>query len=41
MGLIHDIPTCAELLARVEREANEVLSNLQNSVNGGPLKTRL
>jgi len=32
MGLIHDIPTCAELLARVEREAGEVLLNLSSSI---------
>ncbi|RMD43710.1 hypothetical protein DV735_g1448, partial [Chaetothyriales sp. CBS 134920] len=31
MGLIHDIPTVAEVLARVEREAGEVLRNLSNS----------
>ncbi|KAJ9602465.1 hypothetical protein H2200_013008 [Cladophialophora chaetospira] len=31
MGLIHDVPTCAELLARVEREAGEVLLNLTSS----------
>jgi hypothetical protein len=32
MGLIHDIPTCAELLARIEREAGEVLLNLSRSI---------
>ncbi|OAP62466.1 enoyl-[acyl-carrier protein] reductase I [Fonsecaea erecta] len=32
MGLIYDIPTCAELIARIEREAGEVLSNLSKSV---------
>lgn len=32
MGLIHDIPTCAELLARIEREASEVLLNLTSSI---------
>ncbi|KAH0836239.1 Nitronate monooxygenase [Fonsecaea pedrosoi] len=32
MGLIHDIPTCAELIARIEREAEEVLSNLSRSI---------
>ncbi|KAI1621327.1 hypothetical protein EDD37DRAFT_112038 [Exophiala viscosa] len=32
MGLIHDIPTVAELLKRIEREANEVLANLRHSV---------
>jgi hypothetical protein len=25
MGLIHDIPTCAELVARIEKEAETVL----------------
>ncbi|KAH8806174.1 2-nitropropane dioxygenase [Xylogone sp. PMI_703] len=34
MGLIHDIPTCAELMARIEREAAEVLARLGRSVNG-------
>ncbi|RMZ77209.1 hypothetical protein DV738_g4519, partial [Chaetothyriales sp. CBS 135597] len=33
MGLIHDIPTVAEVLARVERQAEEVLGNLQNSIS--------
>lgn len=32
MGLIQDIPSCAELLARIEREAEEILSNLSTSV---------
>lgn len=32
MGLIHDIPTCAELIERIEREAGEVLSNLRHSI---------
>jgi hypothetical protein len=38
MGLIQDIPTCEDLLARVEGEANEVLSNLGKSVQQ-PLPT--
>jgi len=25
IGLIHDIPTCAELVSRIEREAEETL----------------
>jgi len=25
MGLIHDIPTCAELLSRIEKEAEETI----------------
>jgi len=32
MGLIHDIPTVAELMERIEREANEVLATLGQSV---------
>jgi hypothetical protein len=36
MGLIHDIPSCGELLARIEREAGEVLSNLGISTNASP-----
>jgi NAD(P)H-dependent flavin oxidoreductase YrpB (nitropropane dioxygenase family) len=34
MGLIHDIPTCAELFARIESEANDVLSTLTKSLKG-------
>lgn len=34
MGLIHDIPTCAELFARIESEADSVLSSLTKSVKG-------
>jgi NAD(P)H-dependent flavin oxidoreductase YrpB (nitropropane dioxygenase family) len=42
MGLIHDIPTCAELVARIESEANAVLSTLTKSVKGGQdLKSNL
>jgi hypothetical protein len=33
MGLIYDIATCAVLLGRIEREANEILSNLGSAVN--------
>ncbi|KAL2857342.1 hypothetical protein BJY01DRAFT_261973 [Aspergillus pseudoustus] len=32
MGLIHDIPTCAQLIERIEREATGVLSGLTQSV---------
>jgi hypothetical protein len=32
MGLIHDIPTCAELLAGIERQSTEILSSLGKSV---------
>ncbi len=28
IGLIHDIPTCEDLLARIEREAAEVIDGL-------------
>ncbi|KAH7126798.1 putative 2-nitropropane dioxygenase family oxidoreductase [Dendryphion nanum] len=42
MGLIHDIPTCAELFARIESEANSVLSTLTKSVKGSQdLKSNL
>ncbi|RYN61318.1 hypothetical protein AA0117_g13004 [Alternaria alternata] len=34
MGLIKDIPTCAELFIRIEDEANEVVSSLTKSVRG-------
>jgi len=30
MGLIHDIPTCADLVSRIEREAIETLQKTQN-----------
>jgi len=32
MGLIHDIPTVAELFKRIEQEAIEVLANLGQSL---------
>lgn len=35
MGLIHDIPTCKELLDRVEREAEEGLSGLNGQAQPG------
>ena len=36
MWLIHDIPTCAELLSRIEKEAGEVLLNLSRSIGKTP-----
>lgn len=41
MGLIHDIPTCAELLARIEREATAVLSNFGCLVDARQSKSKL
>jgi NADH:quinone reductase (non-electrogenic) len=32
IGLIHDIPTCAELVSRIEREAIESLSKTQSLI---------
>lgn len=32
VGLIHDVPTCEELLARLEREAEEVIDGLARLV---------
>ena len=32
IGLIHDIPTCDELVNRIESEALEVLSHMRNLV---------
>lgn len=29
MGLINDVPTCAELISRIEREARETLARLE------------
>jgi NAD(P)H-dependent flavin oxidoreductase YrpB (nitropropane dioxygenase family) len=34
VGLIHDIPTCEELLRRFEREAQALVSGLTSVVNG-------
>lgn len=30
MGLIHDIPTCQELLTRIEREAIDAMRRMQS-----------
>jgi NADH:quinone reductase (non-electrogenic) len=35
MGLIYDIPTCGELIGRVEREARETLGRVGGSVDAG------
>ncbi|KAI0350883.1 inosine monophosphate dehydrogenase [Trametes cingulata] len=42
MGLIKDCPTCEELLRRIEREAEEVIGELQAlKVSGGQTKAKL
>ncbi|KAL4861039.1 hypothetical protein BDV12DRAFT_208441 [Aspergillus spectabilis] len=41
MGLIHDIPTCAELMERIEMEATGVLSGLSRSVVKEEPRSRL
>lgn len=35
-GLIHDIPTCAELTRRIEREAEAVLRRTANLIDARP-----
>lgn len=32
MGLIHDIPTCAELIHRIEKDAEETLINANSLI---------
>lgn len=32
MGLIHDIPTCAELLKRIEKEAEDSISRISKLI---------
>lgn len=32
MGLIHDIPTCEELVKRIEKEAEAAISKISNLV---------
>lgn len=41
MGLIHDIPTCAELVTRIEREANETIQRLAQLSGIGQQRPRL
>lgn len=41
MGLIHDIPTCAELVTRIEREANETIERLTQLSGIGQQRPRL
>ncbi|EGS19757.1 uncharacterized protein CTHT_0042410 [Thermochaetoides thermophila DSM 1495] len=36
MGLIHDIPTCKELLERIEKEAEETLKNRMGLITPAP-----
>lgn len=41
IGLIHDIPTCQVLLARIEKEAVESLKRTQAFYTGEPLQSKL
>jgi hypothetical protein len=43
MGLIYDIPTCADLLKRIEKEAVEAMAstNALYSPFGGPKDSKL
>jgi NAD(P)H-dependent flavin oxidoreductase YrpB (nitropropane dioxygenase family) len=36
IGLIHDIPTCAELLSRIEKEAYEALNRSKSLYTATP-----
>jgi len=40
VGLIHNIPTCEELVREIEKEAEEIISNLQKSVKIVPNPSR-
>ena len=35
IGLIHDIPTCAELIKRIEKEAEETLIKASSLITSG------
>jgi NADH:quinone reductase (non-electrogenic) len=41
MGLIHDIPTCEELLTRIEQEAEEIIEGLSMMRGASPAKPKL
>lgn len=41
MGLIHDIPTCAELISRIEREAVEALDKTRALYTEAPVQSKL
>ena len=41
MGLIHDIPTCAQLMERIVKEAMGVLSGLSQCVMKEEPRSRL
>lgn len=36
IGLIHDIPTCADLLTRIEREVVEAMDRTKNLYSDAP-----
>ncbi|KAL8801939.1 MAG: hypothetical protein Q9182_004120 [Xanthomendoza sp. 2 TL-2023] len=41
IGLIHDIPTCAELIDRIEKEAEETLVKVSSLITSSPSDTSL
>lgn len=41
IGLIHDIPTCAELISRIEREAVEAMDKTRALYTGTPPQSKL
>ena len=41
IGLIDDIPTCEELVRRMEREAEEVIMGIRKLVKSGPAQERV
>jgi NAD(P)H-dependent flavin oxidoreductase YrpB (nitropropane dioxygenase family) len=41
MGLINDIPTCQELLSRIEREASEIIDGMAALKSTNTIKPKL
>ena len=41
VGLINDVPTCAELLNTLEREVEDIVGGLNNIVVGSTVKAKL
>ena len=39
-GLIHDVPTCDELITRIVREAVELIGQLSSCIVSAPATTR-
>jgi NAD(P)H-dependent flavin oxidoreductase YrpB (nitropropane dioxygenase family) len=41
IGLIHDIPTCHDLVTRIEKDAAEVLNRSKSLYTEGPVQSKL